>query len=281
MPRCRDEECPQMKCFYIITNRGKDPELKVTDEISAYLRAHGCRVQTDGEIQADTECIVVLGGDGTMIRAARDYGKLSIPMIGINLGTLGYLAGTDRDGVRPTLDKLMADQYLLDDRMMLKGKVFKSGVFAGEELALNDIVIARGGSIKVIQFKIYVNGEYLNQYTADGIIVATPTGSTAYNLSAGGPIVEPNADIVLITPISPHTLNNRSIVLSAKNHISVEIVVPEGKEAAECFAAFDGGEEVPLSPKDVIEIDRSDYRTRICKLSRVSFLETLRNKMSE
>ena len=156
-----------------------------------------------------------------MLQAARDMVNLKIPLIGINLGTLGFLAEVDRQSVYPALDKLIRDEYELEERMMLHGTVYHGEEMAGEDIALNDIVIYRNGHMRIMSLINYVNNEYLNSYTADGIILATPTGSTGYALSVGGPIVSPSAKMTIMTPIAAHTLNTRSIVFPAKDVISV------------------------------------------------------------
>lgn len=154
---------------------------------------------------------------------ARDVVHKNIPLFGINLGTLGFLAEVDRQSVYPALQKLMEDDYEVEERMMLKGTVYRGEEVLGEDIALNDIVIGREGHLRVVSFKNYVNGEYLNSYNADGIIISTPTGSTGYSLSAGGPVVSPGASMMIMTPIAPHTMNTRSIIFPAEDVITVEI----------------------------------------------------------
>ena len=206
-----------MKTFYIVTNQSKDSELKYTNSIITYLNEHGahgiydeaaCRVEgtkycytNAGLVPDGVECIIVLGGDGTLIQAARDLNEKNIPLLGVNIGTLGYLTDTDMNTVYDTLDSLIKDNYEVDTRMMLDGKIYRGDSVIYEDVALNDVVLSRRGILRVIDFDIYVNGEYLNSFAADGVIVSTATGSTAYSLSAGGPIVQPNARLIMITPI--------------------------------------------------------------------------------
>lgn len=226
-----------MDKFYIITNSDKDKDFQITNEIVSYLKKNGkkCQVQqaerklegayhyTNPElIPEGTQCILVLGGDGTLLQAARDVVYRKIPMLGINLGTLGFLAEVDRQSIHAALDKLIADDYEIEERMMLTGTVWHGDKIIGQDIALNDIVIGREGPLRVVRFKNYVNDVYLNSYNADGIIIATPTGSTGYSLSCGGPIVSPNAAMTLMTPIAPHTLNTRSIIFPEEDVITVE-----------------------------------------------------------
>ena len=285
-----------MKHFLIYTNRHKDRELRMTERIRAYLQEKGqcvtvklCELkeQYEGQEEAtsdfppEADCMIVLGGDGTMLQAVREIKKLSIPMIGVNLGTLGYMAEIEPAGLEESLDRLIRGDYEQECRMMLNGKVFFQNGKEDEGWALNDIVISRKGSLQVIHFNIYVNGQFLNHYSADGMIVTTPTGSTGYNLSAGGPLVEPRAKLIMLTPICPHTLNQRSIMLSPEDAIEIEI--PKGREERmqTVEANFDGRHVIPLCTGECIRIVKSEKTTEFIQLNQVSFLEVLHKKMSE
>lgn len=278
-----------MKHFFLITNEAKDPEYRYTREITSYLEAHGAKVagvvsgkKTENmKLPAEIDCVIVLGGDGTLLKAARDIVEYEIPLIGINLGTLGYLAEVEISNIESALDKLICGEYSKEERMMLAGSVFEKDRETENNFALNDIVISRCGSLQILQFDIYVNGRFLNSYSADGMIVATPTGSTGYNLSAGGPIVEPGAQLLLLTPICPHTLNTRSIILSPEDEVTIEI--PSGKEQAvqTVEANFDGTHKVTLKTGDKIIIKKASVTTGILKLNTESFLEILHKKMSD
>lgn len=273
-----------MKKFYLIVNRLKDPELSVASKIAQILEKHkaACVIQDpDGrpEVPDDVDCVLVLGGDGTVLRTARDLVGRGIPLLGVNLGTLGYLAEIGADEIEPALRRLLLNEYSLEERMMLSGSVYhkKECVLSG--IALNDIVIARSGKIRVMDFHILVNGRFLNAYSADGIIVSTPTGSTGYNLSVGGPIVSPAASLMLVTPIAPHTLTSRSVILP--DDVTVEVAVGQRSgcdETAE--AAFDGDVTVKMECGDYIEIQKSVRTVQLVKMDQVSFLEILRRKMS-
>ena len=284
-----------MDKFFIIANRQKDKELKTARKVEAYLNSKGksCILReetseqkarsnhyTDVEkIPKDVECIIVIGGDGTLLQAARDVVNRQIPLLGINMGTLGYLAEIDRSSIDGALNHLMLDEYTIEKRMMLNGKVYHKEELIAEDVALNDIVIGRDGPLHVTRFHNYVNGEFLNSYTADGIIIATATGSTGYSLSAGGPIVSPETNILIMTPVAPHTLNTRSVIFPAEDEITVEI--GEGSQGCEAKAvvSFDGDTNVPMRPADSVAIRRSVKDTQIIKISNISFLEVLRRKM--
>ena len=284
-----------MDKFFIIANRQKDKEFKTARKVEAYLNSKGksCILReetseqksrsnhyTDVEkIPKDVECIIVIGGDGTLLQAARDVVNRQIPLLGINMGTLGYLAEIDRSSIDGALNHLMLDEYTIEKRMMLNGKVYHKEELIAEDVALNDIVIGRDGPLHVTRFHNYVNGEFLNSYTADGIIIATATGSTGYSLSAGGPIVSPETNILIMTPVAPHTLNTRSVIFPAEDEITVEI--GEGSQGCEAKAvvSFDGDTNVPMRTADRVAIRRSVKDTQIIKISNISFLEVLRRKM--
>lgn len=268
----------EMKTFHIYTNHFKDADNAATNYIKDYLTGKGCVCRD--RLDSDVDAVIVLGGDGTMLQAVREYVNYHVPFIGVNFGTLGYLAEVEKEDIEPALDCLIENKYDVETRMMLSGIPVISGESMNPQTALNDIVINRKGALHVINFKIYVNGRLLSTYSADGMIISTPTGSTAYNLSAGGPIVEPKARLILMTPVCSHTLsNNRSIILAEDDVIDIEIGEYKPGERQEVDASFDGRCPVSLNEGDKIRIIRSDKATRIIKLSDISFLDILHNKM--
>ncbi len=286
----------QINTFYVITNYQKDPEFETAGFIRKYLEEKGkkCYIQqkeasgasgqykyTDaGSIPEDVECVLVLGGDGTLLQAARDLVECSLPLLGVNMGTLGYLAEIEHTSIRPALDRLIAGEYSVEMRMMLCGRAMHQNRKRLDDIALNDIVIRRIGRLRVVDFNIYVGGVLLASYSADGIIISTPTGSTGYNLSAGGPIVAPSASLMLLTAIAPHTLNFRPIVLPDDVEIAIEIGSRNNTGADGAEATFDGDTSVKLNSGDRIVISRSDRRVRMIKTKNTSFLEILREKMN-
>ena len=285
-----------MDTFYIITNYQKDPEMTVAHEIREYLKSKGktgyiqqkevedpqgrYRYTDAQHVSDEVECVLVLGGDGTLLQAARDLVDRSIPLLGINMGTLGYLAEIDRKNIFPALDKLIGGEYTVEHRMMLTGTAFHQSRRMLADIALNDIVISRNGRLRVVDFNVYVDGAFLSSYTADGIIISTPTGSTGYNLSVGGPIVAPEASLILLTAIAPHTLNSRPIVLPDFVEITIEIGTNHGTDIDGAEATFDGDTSVKLSSGDRIVITRSMREALMIKTKNTSFLEILREKMS-
>ena len=280
-----------MKTFYIIANTDKAESLKLSYEIAEYLVSRGKHCVIRGQEQRpdevhsqlcaqEVEGILVLGGDGTLLRAARELAGRRIPFLGINMGHLGYLAEIEEQNVPAALERLIADEYTIEERMMLSGSVYVDGSCTEQDIALNDIVLNRFGNLRVVDYEVYVNDQYLNSFTADGMIVSTPTGSTGYSLSAGGPIISPTASMLMLTPICPHTLNSRSIVFSSRDRIRIRI--GEGRRGGmdEACVTFDGDTCVQLKTGDYVEIQKSTEVTRIMKINQVSFLEVLRNKLS-
>ena len=279
-----------MKNFVVITNAYKDKDLRLTNQIVKYIIDKGGSavslisvVESPGgkdfeidQIPSDTECILVLGGDGTLIRAATKVEALSIPLMGVNLGTLGYLCELEEANVFQAIDQLMEGKCMMEDRLMLTG--YKEGC-KENRVALNDIVIHRAGNLQILSLNVYVNGEFLNTYHADGIIVATPTGSTGYNMSAGGPIVDPKGKLLLLTPNNAHNLNSKSIVLSADDVIEIEMGSRRRQKDEVAYVSFDGDIVAELEVGNRFVIRSSDNFTRICKINKRGFLEILRKKM--
>lgn len=281
-----------MKQFFIVTNIDKDPDLKITNSIQEFLVENACHVKVLAREQAGNEeakleipegieCILVLGGDGTLLRAARDTAEYDIPLLGINIGNLGFLAEVGLDGMKECLLHLISDSYELDERMMLDGTVLREEKAIWNTHALNDIVVHRTGRMMVLSLEVYVNGMLLNRYLADGIILSTPTGSTGYSMSAGGPIVEPRAKLMVLTPICPHTLNTRSIVLSAEDVVEIRIGYGRDGQKQQAEVNFDGAMTCALESGDVVRMVRSKQVISLLHTSKVSFLETLHKKMSE
>lgn len=287
-----------MKHFLIYTNKHKDKDLAITERIRSFLEVKGQKVtlkikdadwkekpmeesEEAGAIPVDIDCIIVLGGDGTVLQAARETKKLLVPIIGVNLGTVGYMTEIEPANLEESLDRLIKGEYKRERRMMLNGRVVHSDGREEEGWALNDIVISRSGSLQIIKFNIYINGQFLHNYNADGMIVTTPTGSTGYNLSAGGPLIEPKAKLIMLTPICPHSLNQRSIILSPEDEIDIEIPVGREEKSQTVEVNFDGSHKVALGTGDRIRIVQSEKITEFIQLNQVSFLEVLHKKMRE
>lgn len=276
----------RMNSFFIITNTKRDRDLSVTDKTRRFLESNGCNVcvlkagsMEDGhytmnkDVPDDTDCVITIGGDGTLIAAARDTVDLGLPILGINQGTLGYLTDVEVDNIEEALKNLMKGNYTVEDRMMLCGKVLSvKGEVKAESRALNDIVL-HNTRLNTSDYKLFVNSRFLSDFKADGMIVCTPTGSTAYSMSAGGPIIEPMARMMVITPVCPHKLNTRSVVISADDVVDVEVMDDTSS------VTFDGYMPCSLAEGDTVNVRISSHVTRIIKIEQDSFLNVLSNKL--
>ncbi len=278
-----------MNRFLIITNLDRDPDLSVTDNIVSFLEERGAvaarhvtakntkGTYTDPSVvPEDTHCIIVLGGDGTLISASRDTSELGIPIIGINTGNLGFLAETGLEGAQEALLSLLEDRYHIEERMMLCVQARKSdGQLLTESRALNDVVLhKREGPLRISRYSLSVNDAPLTRIVSDGVIICTPTGSTAYSMSAGGPIIDPVARMMVITPICPHTLNIRSIVLSEEARVRIT-----AEDDYSCVS-FDGLGFCPLYCGDAVEVRKSSKVCRIVRIRQDSFINVLSSKFN-
>ncbi|MCD7922481.1 MAG: NAD(+)/NADH kinase [Clostridiales bacterium] len=284
-----------MKRFFIITNEHRDRDLSATRSVQDYIEAKGgqssfyvsnksewgkrhLRHLQNKDVEADG--IIVLGGDGTLVRAARDMAKIGIPLIGVNLGTLGYLCELDMATVFRAIDRLFENQYEVEHRMMIEGVCPGTDTVHGPSMALNDIVIHRVGCAQIINLILMVNGEYLTTYSADGMIISTPTGSTGYSMSAGGPIVDPRSELLLITPINPQSFSTRSIVVGSDARVEIILSKRRLEQDEEAEVAFDGDHFIQLKVGDRIEVKKADVSAQVMRLDQLSFLQILRKKMS-
>ena len=284
-----------MKKFALLTNYSKDKRLVYTRMIKTYITENGgsywipryiSEPDKDGDqrydfsdMPEDIECVLVLGGDGTLLQAARELLQRHIPLLGINLGTLGFLTSAEKSELPKCLDSVLDDSCSIDDRMMLEGVVYHGSEKIQTNTALNDVIIARAGFSRLVELKIYVNGELLSIYNADGIIVSTPTGSTGYSLSAGGPIIFPQTDVMVITPICPHSLQARSLVVSGEDRIMIEIGRRRKTQKEEAMVTFDGRSAQELETGDRIEIYKAQETTQLIRLKGRSFYQVLQNKI--
>lgn len=283
-----------MKNFFIIANNSKEESIRLQAELEEYIatrggscaHANGCNRREDGgytdpkTVPAETEAVIVLGGDGTLLQASCDLGDLELPFLGINAGTLGFLASVEPSEAFDAVDRLLASDFHVEERMMVSGSVQAGGEIR-KAYALNEIVITGDRAMQLVSLSVYVNGLLLHRYFGDGVIVATPTGSTGYNLSAGGPIVNPTARTMILTPVSPHSIHNRSIVFAPEDEI--RIVVDEGRygQAQTVVAVFDGSHRKELKSGDAIEICKAAKSTKTIKLNEESFFVTLQDKLKD
>jgi NAD+ kinase len=225
---------------------------------------------------AELDMLVALGGDGTFLRGARIGCQRGIPILGINLGHLGFLAGAGPDTAEEALGKLVRGQYAVERRLALSVRMGDDGPHA---LAVNDVVIHKGGVARVIRLGVFVDGEPVGTYSADGVIIATPTGSTAYSMSAGGPIVVPGVDAFVITAISPHTLGLRPLVVPATATLAVRVLDPVPRPE-ELLVSIDGQATANLSPRQDVTIVRATEPVLLAHVSQESFFGRLRRKLA-
>ncbi|MGI6113581.1 MAG: NAD(+)/NADH kinase [Mahellales bacterium] len=279
----------------VIPNLEKDNDLLLTKELINYLQSrdidvlipqsikdthfHNIKVGTSNtsHIYKDSDIIIVLGGDGTLLNVARHVVPHETPLLGINLGHLGFLTEVEVKEVKDAIDRLISNDYTLEKRMMLEAVVIRNNIEMENYYALNDIGIAKGSFSRIIHLKTYIGNSLVDIFPADGIIISSPTGSTAYSLSAGGPVISPTMECLLITPICPHTLNTRPIVISPSENVRVEVL----DNFNDIIVTIDGQQGVQLNNGDVVLIKKSSVYTNLIKLSRRSFYSLLRNKLSE
>jgi NAD+ kinase len=221
------------------------------------------------------DLVVVLGGDGTLLKAARLYGHRDAPILGINLGGLGFLTEIAMDEAQTLFDFILQGNYQTEERMMLKACILREGAAMPSLTFLNDVVINKGALARIIDLETSIGGQFLTSYRGDGLIVSTPTGSTAYNLSAGGPILHPALNSILLTPICPFTLTNRPIILRDDAVIDIRL----GSKTSEVWLTFDGQVGYPLQPGDVVRVEKAEKPLRLIKTPFKNYFEILRTKL--
>jgi len=243
-------------------------------ETAALVLSTSVTSATKRELPGQVDALIVLGGDGTLLSMARAVGDLGVPILGVNLGGLGFLTATTLEEMLPALEALLAGGMAVEERMMLAVRVVRGGQPTGDYIALNDVVITKSAMSRIIDLAVSVDGRHATAYRADGLIISTPTGSTAYNLSAGGPILFPTMDAVVLTPIAPHTLSNRPIVLPGAQRIDVTLRVDQ-----EVMLTMDGQVGVPLRERDVVEVQKARARIRLMRFEQKDFFSVLRTKL--
>jgi NAD+ kinase len=258
-------------CNYL-DDKGKD---YILEEASAGLLERRVKSQVYERLVDFADIVIVFGGDGTFLKAARTFAASDVPILGINLGQLGFLTDIEVEMLEDGLDKLLAGKYQIEERMILEGRVIRSKQLVSRLIAINDLVLTKGPFSRIIKLETFIDGEYITTYPGDGLIIACPTGSTAYSLSAGGPIVNPKMKSLIITPICPHTLNSRSIVTTEDE----EIVVKVDADHSEVMLTVDGQESFPILSDDIIKINKSNLVAKMIKLEGYNFYKILRNRL--
>ncbi len=279
-----------MKTCGIITKRNKPEALSLAREIAAWLAARGIRVLVEQEvaeqigtpdhierdgIPSHADLLIVLGGDGTLLSVARLSRVESIPVLGINLGGLGFLTEISAEETFPMLDKILAGDFETEQRRMLTAAISRQGESIGESMVLNDIVINKGVLARIIDLETYIDGAYLTTFKADGLILATPTGSTAYSLAAGGPIVYPSLNSIIVNPICPHTITNRPLVVPDTATVKVILKTPDQN----VHITLDGQVGMPLQAGDVVEAKKAPGYIQLIRSPYKTYFELLRTKL--
>src|SRR5574341_2336365 len=275
-----------------IAAKPNKPEAEpILRKLIAWLREHGREVVLDqeaagicpelgvglprAEVAAAADLIIVLGGDGTLLSVARLIGSREVPILGVNLGGLGFLTEITVNELRPTLEAVLRGEFAVSRRLTLTARILRSGEVVSSYEALNDAVVTKTAPSRIVDLEAYVNGEYVATFRADGLIVSTPTGSTAYCLSAGGPIIYPSLPALVVIPISPHTLTNRPLVIPD----SAEIEIMPAAAGEDVHLTVDGQVGVALRHRDVVSLRRSDRTVACVESSKLNYFELLRTKL--
>ncbi|HTP68517.1 MAG TPA: NAD(+)/NADH kinase [Dongiaceae bacterium] len=283
---------PNYKTIGIFSRPRKAAVAEVVPELLKWLGARDVAAMYDGEtacclsgpvegtprerIVEQADLLLVLGGDGTILAAAREAAPHGVPILPINLGGLGFLTSFTRDELYPALEDALAGRAAISERIMLQAKRMHSDAVLTQQLVLNDAVLHKGAQGRMIEMELHIDGGFVCRYRADGLIVATPTGSTAYSMSAGGPIVHPAVESIQITPICPHTLSDRPVVVHDSSNIELRFV-GDGSESV--FLTMDGQIGVPMQEGDRVRITRAAERLKLIHPPNKSYFEILRNKL--
>ena len=281
----------QIKTVGIISRPRRSNLGIVVPPLLQWLESHGIRVvcdletvsalqqQTSGrtreQVAAESDVLLVLGGDGTLLNAAKVAAPRGIPILPINMGSLGFLTSFTVEELYPALEEMLAGRHSISERVMLQAERIVAGNVAAQQLVLNEAVVNKGALARMIEIELFIDGSYVCKYRADGLIVATPTGSTAYSLSAGGPIVHPSVGAFLLTPICPHTLSDRPIVVQDSCTIELKLTA----EAESVYLTLDGQTGIELHPQDQVRISRAPQRLKLIQPPQKSYYEILRNKL--
>lgn len=277
----------------IIPNETRDIDYKYTKELIGIIGGRACVMMAkkhvavgmgvefleDEQILAKADVAIALGGDGTILSAARTLARYDIPVMGINLGHLGFLAEVEPANMSVAVESILDGKYAIESRAMIKASVIRKGEIISEFHALNDIVVSRATFSRMLGLKTSIGTHILDSFVADGVILSTPTGSTAYSLSAGGPILDPSLEVLLINPVCPHTMHTRPMVVPLDSEVKVEIAAGQYNEDA--FVSADGTQGVKLYEGDIVCAHKSRYATKLIKITDQTFYDTVRLKLSE
>ena len=260
----------------IITKKGDQPAATFADNLGKWLEAKGISVSLN-RIDPDIDILIILGGDGTLLHIAAEAARYSIPVIGINLGHLGFLTELTENEAEEALEKIISGAILIENRLMLKARLLQNGVEQGHRYALNDVVINKNSLDRILHLSAQADEEFITTYKADGLIISTPTGSTAYNLSAGGPLVYPGLSSILVTPICPFMLSSRPILLPSNRTITIRFEAQESTENANII--IDGQASWSMHKDDILEIKAAEHPLRLIVSPHKDYFAILRNKL--
>jgi NAD+ kinase len=253
--------------------RHRNYAVVVDEESAAYYSASRVMARTE-LVTAAPDLALVLGGDGTLLSAARAVSEAGTLILGVNLGTLGFMTELAMADLYPALEAIEKEQYIVDSRSMLRGWLMRDGGIVASHVALNEVVVSKSSIARLNHFELFVNAEFVSSYRADALIIATPTGSTAYSLGAGGPILNPDVDAFLITPVSPQGLTHRPVVV--RDTVEIEIRVKTGKE--EAYLSFDGQIGLPARAGDIVRCVKAEHPARLLRFQK-TFFEVLGTKL--
>jgi NAD+ kinase len=251
----------------------KSVDLIIEEKTQKQIKLNDFKSLPLNDIGKKVDLAIVVGGDGTMLGVSRTLVDSQIPLIGINQGRFGFLADLNIDSMFSGIDNILEGIYIQDDRMLIETKIIRNKKIIHEAFSLNDIVIRSG--LRLIELEVMIDGKFVHTQRSDGLIISTPTGTTAYALSAGGPIIHPNLDAITIVPISPHTLSNRPIAISGNSEVLVKIVNMD-----EAYASIDGQIQIPLDKEDEIKIKKAKQSISILHPKDYCYFEMLRNKLN-
>ncbi len=259
--------------------RGRQVEVVYETETATLAAAPGAEQRSREDLPADVDLVIVLGGDGTLLSMATRIAQLGrdTPLLGVNFGSLGFLTETRIDELYESLQSVLDGTAVLDERAMLAADTLRDGVLFDSRIVLNDVVFTKAALSRIIELVVSLSTGVVTRVKADGLIVASATGSTAYNLAAGGPIVHPRVDAIVLTPIAPHTLTHRPIVIPGSEVVDVQPQI--GEAADDIFVTYDGQSGYPLQRGDVVTVRRSERRLRLVKAPARSYFEVLREKL--
>ena len=253
--------------------RAKNIEVWLEQNTAQHAELTGFNTASLDDIGKKVDLAIVMGGDGTMLSVARSLIDDDIPLVGINRGRFGFLTDLRAEDMLVAIDRILAGEHQTESRMLLQASVYRASKHVHSGVALNDVVIK--SSLRLIELEVEVDGKFVHKQRGDGLILATPTGTTAYSLSAGGPILHPNLDAIALVPISPHTLSNRPIALNASSKVDVNLV-----QIDEAYVSYDGQFQLPLEQGDKIVVQRATQEVTLLHPSDYCYFEMLRNKLN-